>query len=382
LGQRERSRPAADVFDTPTKVEEDVQDIAEREEVSPYTYDITSYGADFLVDGLVQRLKSGDIVIPTFDPDEPTDARIEGFQRGFVWTKPQIDRFIESLLLGLPVPGIFLVKVEPTNVLLVLDGQQRLRSLYAFYEGLIFGREFRLENVQEPFRGKTYSELNEEDRRRLDNTIIHATIVRQDRPSDDFSSIYLVFERLNTGGTILQPQEIRVALYGGRFVRLLRDLNENPAWRRLVGPKSKRMKDQELILRFFAMFYDGSSYTRPLKTFLNDFLASNRDLERYDAKTLMNLFEPTTAAIVEGVGDRAFRPRAPVNAAVVDSIMVGVATRIQGGAPILDHEAMASAYRQLLQNESYVSAVEQSTAAEESVSARLSMGKEAFANVS
>lgn len=361
-----------------TTVDEDnVEDIVETEEIAPYSYDITSYGADFLVDGLVQRLISGDIVIPTFDPETQVGPDIEGFQRRFVWTKPQMDRFIESLLLGLPVPGIFLVKIEPSNVLLVLDGQQRLRTLKAFYDGLVGDRQFKLENVQEPFRGTTYTDLEEDDRRRLDNSVIHATIVRQETPSDDFSSIYLIFERLNTGGTTLQPQEIRVALYRGPFVRLLRELNEDSAWRTLIGGRSKRGKDQELILRFFAMLYRGESYKRPLKSFLNGFMAANRELKLHDEATLTAIFSSTTQSILEGIGEGAFRPRGPVNAAVVDSVMVGVANRPQSGTNS-DQANLRNPYSELIANPSYVAAVEKSTAAEESVQLRLSLAKEAF----
>jgi hypothetical protein len=75
---------------------EDVIDVDFDQEVLDVVYDITSYGADFLVDGLVSRMTSGDIVVPTFDPDYEGDSHVRGFQRGFVWTKPQADRFLES----------------------------------------------------------------------------------------------------------------------------------------------------------------------------------------------------------------------------------------------------------------------------------------------
>src|SRR6266540_1103635 len=108
--------------------EEGVEDLNEATEVIPYTYEVTAYGADYPVDGLIERLSRGDIVVPTYDPEvKGTSLDIAGFQRRFVWTKPQIDKFIETLLLGLPVPGIFLVR-EPNSILLVLDGQQRLRT--------------------------------------------------------------------------------------------------------------------------------------------------------------------------------------------------------------------------------------------------------------
>jgi Protein of unknown function DUF262 len=180
---------------------EDIVDIDESLEVVESRYSITSYGADYPVDGLVQRLNRGSIRVPSFNPEVSTASGIVGFQREFVWTKSQADRFVESLLLGLPVPGIFLVQ-EPDNVLLVLDGQQRLGSLQAFYNGIFKGKEFRLSYVEHQFKGLSYADLPGESQRRLDDSIIHATIVRQDERSDDQSAIYF--------GVIREPPPIPV----------------------------------------------------------------------------------------------------------------------------------------------------------------------------
>ena len=100
---------------------------------------------------------------------------------------------------------------------------------------------------------------------RIDDSIIHATIIKQDEPSNDQSSIYLIFGCLNSGGTFLQPQEIRVALYHGAFANLLDNLNKNHNWRALYGQKSARLKDLELILRFFALFERRGSYKKMFK---------------------------------------------------------------------------------------------------------------------
>src|SRR3990172_9369267 len=81
-------------------VQDGVEDIDGRLEVLPVNYEISFYGVDFPVDGLVKRLRKDDIQIPTFDPEFHGDDDIAGFQRDFMWTKPQSDRFIESLLLG------------------------------------------------------------------------------------------------------------------------------------------------------------------------------------------------------------------------------------------------------------------------------------------
>ncbi|MCG8349494.1 MAG: DUF262 domain-containing protein, partial [Chloroflexales bacterium] len=189
--------------------EQQIEDPRDDDQPIPFRYSISSYGADYDVDGLVRRLKRGDVVVPDF-------------QRQYVWTLTRASRFIESLLLGLPVPGIFLAVDPDTQQLLVIDGQQRLRSLEYFYEGIFRNeREFTLKGVQPEFEGKTYETLSPEDRRRLDNSIIHATVIKQEDPKEeDSSSIYYIFERLNTGGMSLQPQEIRASIFQGLFYRL------------------------------------------------------------------------------------------------------------------------------------------------------------------
>ena len=100
--------------------DDQIQDLDEASEVIESAYSITSYGADYPVDSLVKRIESKDILVPTFSWDPPEKTEVVGFQRQYVWPRPKADRFIESLLLGLPVPGIFLVK-EPSGLLLVLN---------------------------------------------------------------------------------------------------------------------------------------------------------------------------------------------------------------------------------------------------------------------
>ena len=273
--------------------EPDVKDDAASEDESASTeirYRISSYGADYPVDSLVKRLQHGDIAVPQF-------------QREFVWPLPQASRFIESLLLGLPVPAIFLSKDSETQRLMVIDGQQRLKSLRR--------------------------SLEDEDRRRLDDSILHAIIIKQEDPGDDDSSVYMVFERLNTTSTALSSQEIRACVYHGSFNDYLARANENRHWRAIFGKPSARQKDRELLLRFFALFYGLDSYKRPMKLFLNDFMNENRQLKRYGEATLNGVLEPTMALVNETVGRGAFRPQHAWNASVTDAILVGVARRLQ-----------------------------------------------------
>lgn len=339
------------------------------EETLPFKYSITSYGADYPVDGLVKRIRDGSIYIPPF-------------QRDFVWSLRQASRFVESLLLGLPVPGIFLSRDEETQRLLVIDGQQRLRSLQYFYDGIFHDtrREFALRDVQEQYEGVTYKSLSDEDRRRLDDSIIHATIVRQDEPSEDNSSIFNIFERLNTGGVLLQAQEVRAAIYGGEFNNLIRKLNENECWRALFGPVGARMRDQELILRFFALYYRSKKYEKPIKGFLNTYMADNKHLSRETAEEMEGLFNDTVKTIHKHLGANAFRPRRSLIAAICDAVMVGIARRLSKGE-IQDGEALKRQYEELLLDGRFLETVTSHTSDQDVVGRRITLATEAFADV-
>ncbi len=334
-------------------------------------FSITSYGADYPVDALVKRLGSGAIEVPKF-------------QRGFVWTMPQSSRFIESLLLGLPVPAVFLSKHPATQRLIVIDGQQRLTSLKYFYDGMFrrgeSSKEFQLRGVSKDLEGKTYKTLSDEDRRRLDDSLQHAIIVNQVDPKDDQTGLYSIFERINTGGTPLQPQEIRACIYEGRFISLLKELASDPAWRSLYGDPSHRAKDQEMILRFLALYFSSNNYKRPMKHFLNGFAFKNRDLETFDEDKIRRVFEPTVSLAKEHLGRDVFRPVRNLNAAIMDSVLVGLAKRLAKG-PVQEPSQLHAAMKTLMANEEYVDAYSTATSDEQRVAKRIELTTRAFAEV-
>ncbi|AFY41977.1 DUF262 domain-containing protein [Nostoc sp. PCC 7107] len=358
---------------TLTKSPENWED--EGDEILPFQYSITSYGADYPVDGLVKRLENGSIYIPSL-------------QRHYVWKLEQASRFIESLLLGLPVPGIFLSKEKETQKLLVIDGQQRLRTLQYFYVGVFQvngkDKEFALKGVQPQFEELTYQSLSDEDRRRLDDSIIHATIVNQDEPSEDDSSIYHIFQRLNTGGTTLESQEIRSSIYHGEFNDLLKQLNNNSAWRSIYGKNDKniRMRDEELILRFLALYFKGNEYKRPLKEFLNKFMGKNRHLKYYSGEKIRDVFETTINKIYQCIGTRAFKPKRTLNASVFDAVMIGVARRLEK-SDINDCEQLKLQYTNLLEDPSFLEVTVKTarTSEEENVKERIEKAINAFAEI-
>ena len=154
---------------------EDVaSELADRE-ASPPSYEIATYPADFTLEGLYIKWQAGDITIPKF-------------QRGYVWSQVQASKLIESFLVGLPVPGIFLYTDRTSERQLVVDGQQRLRSVFFFFEGF-FGEErptgnrsvFRLKGLSDdsPYANRAFEELPDAAKRKLYNSVLRAFVIRQ-----------------------------------------------------------------------------------------------------------------------------------------------------------------------------------------------------------
>jgi hypothetical protein len=297
----------------------------EDEETGPPEYEISTYPTDFTLQVLHQQWQEGAIVVPPF-------------QRQFVWKQPQASRLIESFLLGLPVPPVYFYTERGTDRFLVIDGQQRLKSIAYFFEGF-FGEEsagrrpvFRLTGLHEKsrFLNKTLSELEESDpasTRRLNHAVLRAFVVKQLDPKDD-TSIFHIFERLNTGGTRLVGQEVRNAIYGGPLNDSLKRLNRYPDWRAIVGRVSpdKHMRDEELILRFLALHENLSGYQKPLGDFLSRFMQRQRNASPAVIRRYEELFRQTVSRTRDALGPRPFHLRAGLNAAVYDATLVAMSS--------------------------------------------------------
>ena len=217
-------------------------------------------------------------------------------------------------------------------------------------------------------------------KRLLNDSIIHATIVRQEEPKNDDTSIYHIFERLNNSGRKLTAQQIRVAIYHGQFIDLIKELNEVPKWRGIYGKHSTALKDQELILRFLALFFRSSAYSRPMAEFLNKFTMWGRRSEAVTLHEWASIFRGTISVVYDVIGPRAFRPERALNAAVFDSVMVGLTRRLQKPDAI-DPERLRDAYSGLLKNTEYLRLVSQSTSDEANVSDRIKAATQAFAEI-
>ncbi|MFN9031352.1 MAG: DUF262 domain-containing protein [Betaproteobacteria bacterium] len=309
-----------------TEAEElEVDEVAEESEAF-VTYDIASYPSDLTLSVLAEMWHNGDIVIPEF-------------QRNFVWNITQSSLLIESFLLGLPVPQVFFY-VDAENKNLVIDGQQRLLSVVYYLDGY-FGSEttqgkqtvFRLTGLDErsPYAKKRFSDLDEAAQRKLKGAVLRAINIRQLNPKGEHTSIYHIFERLNTGGTALKPQEIRNCVFRGGFAGLLRDLNKYKAWRKILGKSTfdKHQKDVELLLRIFALSQTWSKYEKPMKEYLNVAMSDNRSGSTQRVKWFSDRFSRATEVVVKALGPKPFHIRGPLNSSALDSVLCTVIENIE-----------------------------------------------------
>jgi len=297
------------------------------------TYDIATYPSDFTLSGIFDMWKDDDITIPKF-------------QREFVWSIRQSSLLIESFLCGLPVPPVFFY-IDDENKNLVIDGQQRILSTVFYLDGY-FGFEnfqgkrqvFRLQGLDErsPYYRKKFDELLPSDQRKLKNSVLRAINIRQLLPTDDRNtSAYHIFERLNTGGTALKPQEIRNCVFSGDFSQRLKDLNQDENWRKILGKKAleRHQTDVELVLRMFALSEKASTYEKPMKDFLNKEMKKYRKGKSSQVERFIKLFPKTAQSVVAHLGEKPFHVRGPLNTSVLDSVFCTLMDNVDDIAPDL-----------------------------------------------
>jgi hypothetical protein len=141
------------------------------------------------------------------------------------------------------------------------------------------------------------------------------------------------------------------------------------------------MKDQELILRFLALYSNSEEYRSPMKQFLNMYMGKNRHLRSKSAEELRKVFTNTIELVVESLGEKAFKPKKGLNSPVFDAVMVGIARRLEKGE-VHDPEELSKQYQALLENEEFTTIVfEGGTMSEERVRLRLKLATEAFADL-
>lgn len=263
------------------------------------------------------------------------------YQRKFRWSEEAESRLIESILLGLPVPSIF-VATNNDFTWEVVDGLQRLSTLVHFIgdsEKLLarVGKEkpLRLEGLDK------LTELNGIDYEGLDDDVklyFMRRTLRVTALSDksDLQVRFDLFERLNRGAVSLTPQEVRACIYRGEFNDLLDSLAENTKFREAVKLKSSNESDgtrEELVLKFFAYLNNRSEFKQWVTRFLNNYMAQATG--NFDLSDGREIFEATIDHLHEVLAGEPFLRRntfvTPLNQ--LEAVMVGIAEVIRSGSP-------------------------------------------------
>jgi len=342
------------------KVSIDNVDTDDLETSNDDLFNITSWGADMSFRELISM----------YDDDELLKPEL---QRKYVWDKPEASRFIESILLGLPIPSIFLANT-PDNNKLIIDGYQRIMTVYDFVKKGVFskdGKAFKLTNtdkINHRWRGKSFNELSEFDQKKIRQTTIHAIIFEQKHPSYNDSSLFQIFERINTSGKVLKPQEIRNCVYQGQLNTLLFELNQDVNWRKLYGSDAEdsRMLDLEFILRFFALGSDdirrrhGNKGQISLKMYLNNFMGEKEhNLQPFIANKRQEFLEVVNF-LYKHIGVNTFRNisvdghyQSRFNPTIFDSISIATNYAIKRLGENISTLDLPSKHISLLNNETY-----------------------------
>lgn len=295
------------------------------------------------------------------------------YQRRPRWDRERQSRLIESFIMNIPVPPLFVYESDLAKYE-VMDGQQRISAIFEFYTN-----RYKLEGLQQwpELNGRIYDTLPSETRKGLDRRSIAYIVLLKESASTTEEEALLrqqVFERLNTGGVILSHQEIRNSLYQGKFNDLLLTVARNSifrsAWgvqqyseeeeRQLSDELAKNrsyvmMRDVEIALRFFALRH-AEQYQRGMKGFLDLYMVRARSFTDEDIAFLKALFEKTMELGHSIYGDLLFRPWDPkadqwadkAQVAFSDAVVVGLSRHLSEGDQLREkREAVIAATRQL-----------------------------------
>jgi hypothetical protein len=249
------------------------------------------------VESLLGKYKRGKLILQS------------DFQRHFVWDTKKSSRLIESALLGIPLPVIYLSEEKDSREV-VIDGQQRLTSFFSFMDGNFpSGHPFRLNglSVFHELNKKSYKELSEEYQDKIRYCKIRTITFNKDSSHD---LKFKIFERLNSGAVSLNQQELRNCIFRGPYNELIKKLAQNEDFVSIVGqePPRDRMRNIELVLRF-AAFYHATylQYTPPMLRFLNKEMEQYQSCDNEKAQEISSAFKNTVYIIKSLFGDHAFK---------------------------------------------------------------------------
>lgn len=269
-------------------VEEQEEEVAEEE---PKPFKILTEPKDPTIEVLYNQFKEGDLNI---QPE---------YQRYSVWDDQKKRKLIESVLLNIPLPVIYLAD-EGEGKFSVVDGQQRLRTFFDFMDNNL---ELKRLGILKTLNGSKYKGLEKSYRNTFKNASIRTIVIKKE--SDPIIK-FEVFERLNTGSVQLNQQELRNCVWRGNYNDLLKELTESADFQYLLGlsEPDNRMRDAEQILRFFSFYHETYlRYKAPMKQFLNKDIEKHRNLKPTEANEMREIFKKSTELSRSVFGNKAFR---------------------------------------------------------------------------
>ena len=235
------------------------------------------------------------------------------YQRKYVASTKIASRLIESILMDVPIPVIYLAE-EKNGTYSVIDGQQRLTSFLSFITGKFpNGELFKLSGltVFKELNRKSFNDLDKELQNKIKTTTIHTIVIKKESNED---VKFEIFERLNTGSTALNEDEIRNTVYRGNYIKLLAELENNPTFDKLVQKDNfkNRMIYRGMILRFFALTEKSYlNYKPSMKQFCNKELRDNRFISEEKQKEYKERFNHCIDLVKIVFGETAFRRYLP-----------------------------------------------------------------------
>ncbi len=340
------------------------------------------YSTDWTVETIITQLNRGNIEMSP------------RFQRRDAWSLGRKSAFVESLILGLPVPQIVLAE-KPTQrgQYIVLDGKQRLLSLLQFtgnaegnHNAFRLSRlDARTDLVRKDFEALHHPSFENDLNAFLNYTI--RTVVIRNWPNNGF--LHLVFLRLNTGSVKLSPQELRQAMFPGEFSDYVDDRAlESDSLRLLLGNESPdpRMRDVELLVRYLGFHFFLSEYAGRMKDFLDDTCRRLNDdwsTEGADVRRAIDEFESATDFLIRLFGQervaRKDRSRS-FNRAIFDALIFYAANPVIRRAMGNSQTEVVHAYNTLIAEQAFLDAVESDTAGVPNTASRITQWGERLQN--
>jgi hypothetical protein len=368
----------SELQDDVIKTDEDTAEEDSGDSGGLYPYDPTEADIDIREDPqtvfeLLRKYDNGRLII---DPD---------FQRNVVWELDKKSKFIESVILNFPLPPWYLNQTKDGK-LIIVDGLQRTTALHEFVND-----KFNLSGLEAltKLNGYTFSELKElagDYETRIEDKKLYIYLIK---PSVPVKVVYDIFNRVNTGGTKLERQEVRNCIFSGKSTKLLKQLSEKESFIKAIdnGVSPKRMKDREVILRYlaFKLFDYEKDYQGDMSDFVERAMKKINLMDDREIELLKNDFERVMNLTFNFFGWGNFRlpsdrSRGKINIAIFESVCYFF-SKMSDDFLQYHKKSIQANFIKLLKNPEYFDAIKYSTSSKSKVSTRFKIAQNILGDV-